>query len=85
MNFIVGMLLCYMDQEAAFWMLIAILTHHKMIGLFQKECPLLPHFLNAFEHELRVHLPRLAGSSSWSPNGALFFLSSGPAVGLIWL
>ena len=35
MNFIVAMLLMYMDQEAAFWMLVVVMQTHKMVGLFQ--------------------------------------------------
>jgi hypothetical protein len=46
MNFIVGMLLMYMEQEvifdeffswmkSAFWMLVVIMQNHKMVGLFQ--------------------------------------------------
>jgi len=58
MNFIVGMLLMYMDQESAFWMLVVIMQSNKMVGLYQKG-PLLPYVINHFEREFKMLYPAL--------------------------
>eukprot|EP01114_Cavostelium_apophysatum_P022415 TRINITY_DN8100_c0_g1_i1.p1 TRINITY_DN8100_c0_g1~~TRINITY_DN8100_c0_g1_i1.p1 ORF type:complete len:453 (-),score=114.30 TRINITY_DN8100_c0_g1_i1:25-1383(-) len=58
MNFVVAFLLLYMDQENAFWMLIIIMKHYKMAGLYQQG-PLLPLFIDHFDAELRQLLPEV--------------------------
>jgi len=58
MNFLVGLLLIYMNQEHAFWMLMVIMQHYKMVGLFQRG-PMLPYFLNCFDIETKRLFPEL--------------------------
>jgi len=58
MNFLVAMLLMYMDQEGAFWMLVTVMQHYKMVGLYEKG-PMLPWFLSHFDNEIRTMSPSL--------------------------
>ncbi len=58
MNFIVGFLLMYVDQEDAFWMLLTIMQHFKMVGLYQRG-PLLHYYLNYLDNEVKLLSPKL--------------------------
>ena len=51
MGFIAGLLLLYMCEEDAFWMLVALLkgaVHPPLEGLYQAGLPLLQQFLHQF-------------------------------------
>ena len=51
MGFIAGLLLLYMCEEDAFWMLVALLkgaVHHPLEGLYQAGLPLLQQCLHQF-------------------------------------
>eukprot|EP00467_Chlorarachnion_reptans_P026024 CAMPEP_0114489626 /NCGR_PEP_ID=MMETSP0109-20121206/1994_1 /TAXON_ID=29199 /ORGANISM="Chlorarachnion reptans, Strain CCCM449" /LENGTH=431 /DNA_ID=CAMNT_0001666159 /DNA_START=146 /DNA_END=1441 /DNA_ORIENTATION=- len=63
MGFIAGLLLLYMDEDSAFWTLVALITTRKfnMRGLFSNKMPLLARYFHVFETLLETHAPRLAG------------------------
>ncbi|XWS46427.1 hypothetical protein CRYUN_Cryun14cG0065700 [Craigia yunnanensis] len=57
-----GLLLLYMSEEDAFWLLIALLkgaVHAPMEGLYQVGLPLVQQYLFQSEHLVREHLPKL--------------------------
>ncbi|PRP85692.1 RabGAP/TBC domain-containing protein [Planoprotostelium fungivorum] len=58
MNFLVGFLLLYLNQEDTFWMLCTIMYHFKMVGLFQSG-KMLPYFIHYFDEEMKANLPDL--------------------------
>ncbi|XP_027358966.1 EVI5-like protein isoform X2 [Abrus precatorius] len=62
MGFLAGLLLLYMSEEDAFWLLVALLkgaVHAPMEGLYLAGLPLVQQYLFQFEHLVREHLPKL--------------------------
>ncbi|KAK6255644.1 hypothetical protein SCA6_016949 [Theobroma cacao] len=62
MGFLAGLLLLYMSEEDAFWLLVALLkgaVHAPMEGLYQVGLPLVQQYLFQFEQLVREHLPKL--------------------------
>ncbi|GAB4827452.1 hypothetical protein Ancab_034336 [Ancistrocladus abbreviatus] len=62
MGFIAGLLLLYMSEEDAFWLLVALLkgaVHAPMEGLYLAGLPLVQQYLFQFDHLMREHLPKL--------------------------
>mmetsp|Transcript_19197 Transcript_19197/g.60393 ORF Transcript_19197/g.60393 Transcript_19197/m.60393 type:complete len:329 (+) Transcript_19197:93-1079(+) len=59
MGFICGVLLMYMDEEDAFWMLISFLDNYKMAGLFMPNLPLLNKYFFQLQRLLEMHMPLL--------------------------
>ncbi|XP_039048186.1 ecotropic viral integration site 5 protein homolog isoform X1 [Hibiscus syriacus] len=62
MGFLAGLLLLYMSEEDAFWLLVALLkgaVHAPMEGLYQVGLPLVQQYLFQFEHLVREQLPKL--------------------------
>mmetsp|Transcript_19712 Transcript_19712/g.29452 ORF Transcript_19712/g.29452 Transcript_19712/m.29452 type:complete len:381 (-) Transcript_19712:110-1252(-) len=61
MGFIAGLMLLYMDEEATFWILVALISTPKfdMRGLFSNRFPLLDQCFFIFDTLLRRHVPRL--------------------------
>ncbi|KAK3029962.1 hypothetical protein RJ639_038767, partial [Escallonia herrerae] len=62
MGFLAGLLLLYMSEEDAFWLLVALLkgaVHAPMEGLFLVGLPLVQQYLFQFEHLVREHLPKV--------------------------
>ncbi|GAB2299881.1 hypothetical protein Dimus_033931 [Dionaea muscipula] len=62
MGFIAGLLLLYMSEEDAFWLLVALLkgaVHAPMEGLYQAGLPLVQQYLFQFDHLVREYLPKL--------------------------
>ncbi|GAV60061.1 RabGAP-TBC domain-containing protein [Cephalotus follicularis] len=62
MGFLAGLLLLYMSEEDAFWLLVALLkgaVHAPMEGLYQLGLPLVQQYLFQFECLVREHLPKL--------------------------
>ena len=62
MGFITGLLLLYMGEEAAFWVLVSLITTRKysMRGLFVEGMPLLQEYFFIFEALMKRYIPRLA-------------------------
>eukprot|EP01068_Selenidium_serpulae_P010421 Selendium_serpulae@DN5462_c0_g1_i1.p2 len=58
-DFLVGLLLLYMDEEDAFLMLVALLEKHEMAGLFRPGLPLLDLYFFQFQRLLEERNPRL--------------------------
>lgn len=62
MGFLAGLLLLYMSEEDAFWLLVALLkgaVHAPMEGLYLVGLPLVQQYLFQFDHLVREHLPKL--------------------------
>ncbi|KAI3918900.1 hypothetical protein MKW98_017348 [Papaver atlanticum] len=62
MGFLAGLLLLYMSEEDAFWLLVALLkgaVHAPMEGLYLVGLPLVQQYLFQFEQLVREHLPKL--------------------------
>ncbi|KAG2710747.1 hypothetical protein I3843_04G041900 [Carya illinoinensis] len=62
MGFLAGLLLLYMSEEDAFWLLVALLkgaVHAPMEGLYLAGLPLVQQYLFQFDHLVREHLPKL--------------------------
>ncbi|WOK94116.1 hypothetical protein Cni_G02818 [Canna indica] len=62
MGFLAGLLLLYMSEEDAFWLLVALLKgaiHSPMEGLYQAGLPLVQEYLRQFEQLVKEYLPNL--------------------------
>ncbi|XP_068302707.1 uncharacterized protein [Pyrus communis] len=62
MGFLAGLLLLYMSEEDAFWLLVALLkgaVHAPMEGLYQVGLPLVQQYLFQFDQLVKEHLPKL--------------------------
>jgi hypothetical protein len=62
MGFLAGLLLLYMSEEDAFWLLVALLkgaVHAPMEGLYLAGLPLVQQYLFQFERLVREFLPKL--------------------------
>ncbi|XP_020588827.1 EVI5-like protein isoform X2 [Phalaenopsis equestris] len=62
MGFLAGLLLLYMSEEDAFWLLVALLkgaVHAPMEGLYQVGLPLVQQYLFQFERLVKDYLPKL--------------------------
>lgn len=62
MGFLAGLLLLYMCEEDAFWLMVALLkgaVHAPMEGLYLAGLPLVQQYLSQFEQLVREHLPKL--------------------------
>ncbi|MED6165335.1 hypothetical protein PIB30_098542 [Stylosanthes scabra] len=62
MGFLAGLLLLYMSEEDAFWLLVALLkgaVHAPMEGLYLAGLPLVQQYLSQFERLVQEHLPKL--------------------------
>lgn len=62
MGFIAGLLLLYMSEEDAFWLLVALLkgaVHAPMEGLYLSGLPLVQQYLFQFDNLVKEHLPKL--------------------------
>ncbi|XP_039854012.1 EVI5-like protein isoform X2 [Panicum virgatum] len=62
MGFLAGLLLLYMSEEDAFWLLVALLkgaVHAPMEGLYQAGLPLVQQYLSQFEKLVIEHMPKL--------------------------
>ncbi|KAH7852471.1 hypothetical protein Vadar_025168 [Vaccinium darrowii] len=62
MGFVAGLLLLYMSEEDALWLLVALLkgaVHAPMEGLYLVVVPLVQQYLFQFESLVREHLPKV--------------------------
>ncbi|KAJ6926672.1 hypothetical protein NC651_010935 [Populus alba x Populus x berolinensis] len=62
MGFLAGLLLLYMSEEDAFWLLVALLkgaVHAPMEGLYQEGLPLVQQYLCLFDLLMKEHMPKL--------------------------
>nr|ACR34527.1 unknown [Zea mays] len=62
MGFLAGLLLLYMSEEDAFWLLVALLkgaVHAPMEGLYQAGLPLVQQYLSQFEKLVIELMPKL--------------------------
>ncbi|KAG9138194.1 hypothetical protein Leryth_001417 [Lithospermum erythrorhizon] len=62
MGFIAGLLLLYMSEEDAFWLLVALLkgaVHAPMEGMYLAGLPLVQQYLFQFDHFVKEFMPKL--------------------------
>jgi len=59
MNYMVAVLLMFMEEEDAFWVLVNIMFHYGMSGLYRDDTAVLANYLNLFHECARQHYPRL--------------------------
>ncbi|CAD7941386.1 unnamed protein product [Amoebophrya sp. A25] len=59
MGFIVGLLLCYLSEEDAFYMVVSLLENYRMSGLFKPNLPLLAKYFFQLNLLIKMHLPKL--------------------------
>eukprot|EP00392_Amoebophrya_sp_AT5.2_P004921 g4930.t1 len=59
MGFIVGLLLTYLPEEAAFFMLVSLLENYRMSGLFKPNLPLLSKYFFQLNLLIKMHLPKV--------------------------
>ncbi|KAB5561064.1 hypothetical protein DKX38_006021 [Salix brachista] len=62
MGFLAGLLLLYMSEEDAFWLLVALLkgaVHAPMEGLYQVGLPLVQQYLSSFDRLMKEQMPKL--------------------------
>jgi len=62
MGFITGLLLLYMSEEEAFWLLVTLMQseQYMMRGFFEHGMPRLNQCFFVFETLLREHMPELS-------------------------
>lgn len=61
MNFIVGTLLFYLEEEEAFWVLVQMMKEpYNLAEIFKPGLPKLGFYLRSFERLLEEYLPRLS-------------------------
>eukprot|EP00164_Ancoracysta_twista_P001798 GFYU01002362.1.p1 GENE.GFYU01002362.1~~GFYU01002362.1.p1 ORF type:complete len:472 (-),score=103.04 GFYU01002362.1:234-1649(-) len=59
MNFVVAMLLLYLDEETAFWVFVSLMKYYRIEGFFKDSLPMLSSYLGAFDKEIEKKCPRL--------------------------
>ena len=59
MGFLAGLLMVYMSEEDAFYMLVALLDRYSMSGLFRPNLPLLNKYFFQLQRLIEMHFPLL--------------------------
>eukprot|EP00164_Ancoracysta_twista_P007120 GFYU01010055.1.p1 GENE.GFYU01010055.1~~GFYU01010055.1.p1 ORF type:complete len:400 (+),score=74.13 GFYU01010055.1:145-1344(+) len=60
MGFITALLLLYMSEEDAFWMLVCLMQRYNMTGLYKPGLPQLTLYLEVFGDLTRIYFPQLS-------------------------
>ena len=60
MGYICALLLCYLNEEDAFWTMVSVMQKHQMEGLYQEGLPKLQLYHIVLEKLMRLHLPQIA-------------------------
>jgi len=59
MNYMVAVLLMFMDEEDAFWVLVNIMYHYGISGLYRDDTPVLADYMELFHYCAKQRYPRL--------------------------
>eukprot|EP00945_MAST-04E_sp_MAST-4E-sp1_P007912 g7912.t1 len=60
MGYICALLLCYLNEEDAFWTMVSLMQKHEMEGLYQEGLPKLQLYHVVLEKLIRIRLPQIA-------------------------
>jgi len=59
MNYMVAVLLMFMEEEDAFWVLVNIMYHYGMSGLYRDDTPVLADYMHFFHEIAKQYYPRI--------------------------
>ncbi len=60
MGYICALLLCYLNEEDAFWTMVSVMQKHQMEGLYREGLPKLQLYHIVLEKLMRLYLPNIA-------------------------
>jgi len=71
MNYVVAVLLMFMNEEDAFWVLVNIMFHYGLAGMYRDDVPVLAEYVSMFDSLSKIHYPNLIAhfdSQGFIPN-----------------
>jgi len=71
MNYVVAVLLMFMNEEDAFWVLVNVMFHYGLAGMYRDDVPVLAEYVTMFDTLSKIHQPALIShfdSQGFIPN-----------------
>jgi len=59
MNYMVAVLLMFMEEEDAFWVLVNLMFHYGLSSLYRDDLPVLASYINFFHACAKLYYPKL--------------------------